>query len=226
MVPRCDTLAAGHPAREGAPDLPGSPCRLRRRARDWLAGSLHFNRPAGASFFETVIRLLGGLLSCWDLSGDPMFLHKARQLGDVLLWNFRAVNTRVPASTVEFPVRGRPEWPAEGLASLAEMGSDTLEFGRLALATRNTSFARAAELPLRLLHAVNPGTALLGRFVNRTSLAHTHLNLAVGGGAGRFIFRGGCGPKVLGFWGGVRVYPVMAAMASHCPRRLCSRFFS
>lgn len=34
---------------------------------------------------QTVIRLLGGLLSCYDLSGDDMFLKKATDLADRLL---------------------------------------------------------------------------------------------------------------------------------------------
>ena len=42
----------------------------RRRARDFLHGSLIFDKPVQVSFFETTIRLLGGLVSCYDLSGD------------------------------------------------------------------------------------------------------------------------------------------------------------
>jgi mannosyl-oligosaccharide alpha-1,2-mannosidase len=33
------------------------------------------------SFFETTIRVLGGLLSAYELSGDSMFLEKADDLG-------------------------------------------------------------------------------------------------------------------------------------------------
>ncbi len=37
------------------------------------------------SFFEVTIRLLGGLVSCYDVSGDSMFLEKALDLGSRLL---------------------------------------------------------------------------------------------------------------------------------------------
>lgn len=40
------------------------------------------------SVFETTIRVLGGLLSAYDLSGDGVFLNKARELGDRLLGAF------------------------------------------------------------------------------------------------------------------------------------------
>ena len=41
------------------------------------------------SVFETIIRVLGGLLSAFDLSGDPAFLEKAKDLGEQLLPVFK-----------------------------------------------------------------------------------------------------------------------------------------
>ena len=38
-----------------------------------------------APFFETVIRYLGGLLSAYALSGDPILLSRADDLGKMLL---------------------------------------------------------------------------------------------------------------------------------------------
>ena len=54
-----------------------------KEAQDWLAANLDFEVVKGAvSVFETCIRALGGLLSAYELSEDPMFLTKARDLGD------------------------------------------------------------------------------------------------------------------------------------------------
>lgn len=55
----------------------------------WVAQNLDFDKDYTCSVFETTIRVLGGLLSAYDLSGDAMFLGKARQLADRLLpaWN-------------------------------------------------------------------------------------------------------------------------------------------
>lgn len=50
-----------------------------------MAQNLDFNKGYTCSVFETTIRVMGGLLSAYDLSGDAMFLEKARQLADRLL---------------------------------------------------------------------------------------------------------------------------------------------
>ena len=47
-------------------------------ARDWVAQHLHFDRASGISMFETVIRILGGLLSAFELSKEKIFLSKAQ----------------------------------------------------------------------------------------------------------------------------------------------------
>ncbi len=65
-----------------------------RRARDWLSGSLNFDKPGlSVSFFEAVIRLLGGLVSCYDMAGDRMCLEKAEDLGSRLVAYFNATES-------------------------------------------------------------------------------------------------------------------------------------
>ncbi|KAJ6821168.1 mannosyl-oligosaccharide 1,2-alpha-mannosidase MNS1-like [Iris pallida] len=48
------------------------------KAREWVANSLDFNKDYEASVFETTIRVVGGLLSAYDLSGDEIFLKGKR----------------------------------------------------------------------------------------------------------------------------------------------------
>jgi mannosyl-oligosaccharide alpha-1,2-mannosidase len=43
-----------------------------------------------ANFFETVIRHLGGLLSAYALSGEPIFLSRAEELDNELLPAFNS----------------------------------------------------------------------------------------------------------------------------------------
>lgn len=59
-----------------------------REARDWVAGSMVLNVNKDVNFFETTIRVLGGLLSAFHLSADKVFLDKAKILGDSLLGAF------------------------------------------------------------------------------------------------------------------------------------------
>lgn len=46
-------------------------------ARRWVATELSFNRSVDVNLFESTIRILGGLLSTYHLTGDPLFLSKA-----------------------------------------------------------------------------------------------------------------------------------------------------
>lgn len=52
-----------------------------QEARDWVEHNLNFDHNLKTvSLFETNIRVLGGLLSAYHLSGDRMFLDKAVRL--------------------------------------------------------------------------------------------------------------------------------------------------
>ena len=50
------------------------------RARNWVAETLHFEKNYEASVFETTIRIVGGLVAAYDLSGDEMYLEKCTDL--------------------------------------------------------------------------------------------------------------------------------------------------
>jgi uncharacterized protein YyaL (SSP411 family) len=58
------------------------------RAQQWINENLEFSNVGLISLFETNIRILGGLLSAYQLSGDVMFLEKATDLGDRFLLHF------------------------------------------------------------------------------------------------------------------------------------------
>lgn len=58
------------------------------RARGWVAAELECNSTQKISLFETNIRVVGGLLGAYDLSGDQVFLDKAVQCVDLMLPTF------------------------------------------------------------------------------------------------------------------------------------------
>lgn len=60
------------------------------RAAAWVEKDLQFKVGSRMSLFETNIRILGGLLSAFDLSGQAPFLERATQLGDLMLTHFPA----------------------------------------------------------------------------------------------------------------------------------------
>lgn len=95
--------------------------------------------------FETTIRYLGGLLSAYDLSGDKRLYYKAIELGDNLIGAFDTPN-RMPLLYYRWEdkatkVRRRA---AQG-AIVAELGSMTVEFTRLAQLTGNDTYFDAVH---------------------------------------------------------------------------------
>ena len=46
------------------------------QARDWVANSLSLDSDRYSNLYEITIKILGGLLSAYHLSGDQMFLTK------------------------------------------------------------------------------------------------------------------------------------------------------
>ena len=100
-------------------------------AREWVATRLHFNRASGISMFETVIRIFGGLLSAFELSKDRLFLNKAQELADKMMYTFKQHPTGLPCTTISLtgsesctfaswttvrPHGGRPTRPPHGAA--------------------------------------------------------------------------------------------------------------
>src|SRR6266542_3394808 len=59
-------------------------------ALSWINGNLDVNRNASVHVFETIIRLVGGLLSGFHATGSSMLLAKARDLADRLLPAFNS----------------------------------------------------------------------------------------------------------------------------------------
>ncbi len=77
------------------------------KARDWVKDGLNFyNVEGGVSVFETTIRILGGLLSAYDLSGDRVFKWAADDLGQRLMKAFKTKSI-IPYGQVELDNEGK-----------------------------------------------------------------------------------------------------------------------
>ncbi|KAJ7611535.1 glycoside hydrolase family 47 protein [Mycena polygramma] len=122
-----------------------------KRARKWVEGELSFARQGYYSTFETTIRVLGGLLSAYYLTGDELYLRHAADLGDRILPAFgKEGGTGLPAASVN--LGGRSATP--GGVSISEATTLQLEFKYLAEATGRVVFWRKAE---RVMEVVNRG---------------------------------------------------------------------
>lgn len=127
-------------------------------AREWIAKKLHFTQNKDISFFETTIRELGGLLAAYDLSGDEVFLLKARELADILLVAFETP-TGLPRTSLNPATRAtkNPSWTGNR-GVLAEMGSVQLEFNYLACALGEPDYARKSTAVYDILLSLNTPT--------------------------------------------------------------------
>lgn len=56
-----------------------------QEAKDLILKNLHFDLPIEVSAFETNIRIVGGLLSGYELLGDEDLLEKAKDIANRLL---------------------------------------------------------------------------------------------------------------------------------------------
>jgi mannosyl-oligosaccharide alpha-1,2-mannosidase len=105
-------------------------------AREFIS-RVAFNKDKDVSTFETIIRFVGGLLSCYSLTNDGMYLEKATELADRLLPAFRS-KSGVPYSTVNL-ITGKafsPDW-CYSCSFLSEFGSVQLELNYLSFISGN-----------------------------------------------------------------------------------------
>lgn len=114
-----------------------------RDARELIATQLSFDRDIDVKHFEIVIRLLGGLLSGYQLSGDERLLKQAEDLGTRLLPAFDSP-TGLPYVYVNLrtgKAHGNDSNPAES-------GTLLLEYGTLSKLTGNPVFYDKAKRAL------------------------------------------------------------------------------
>uniref|UniRef100_A0A9L0RA02 alpha-1,2-Mannosidase n=1 Tax=Equus caballus TaxID=9796 RepID=A0A9L0RA02_HORSE len=105
-----------------------------KEARTWVSKKLVFQKDVDVNLFESTIRILGGLLSAYHLSGDHLFLEKAEDFGNRLLPAFQTPS-KIPYSDVNIGtgVAHPPRWTSD--STVAEVTSIQLEFRELSRLT-------------------------------------------------------------------------------------------
>jgi len=112
--------------------------------------------------FETTIRYLGGFLSAYDLSGDDRLRVKAIELGEMLLVAFDTPN-RMPVTRWRvMDARKGYAQKAHSITLLAEIGSLTMEFTRLAQVTGDSRWYDATYRIMEALSQQQGHTRLPG----------------------------------------------------------------
>jgi mannosidase alpha-like ER degradation enhancer 2 len=142
------------------------------KTREFIAQNLSFDHDIEVKNFEITIRLLGGLLSSYQLTGDARLLNLADNLGTRLLPAFNSP-TGMPYMYVNLKtgkVRGAVSNPAE-------IGTLLIEFGTLAKLTGKPIYYDKAKRALVELYSRRSAIGLVGstidvetgKWVNTTS---------------------------------------------------------
>src|SRR5919198_595143 len=131
------------------------------RARSLIVSDLSFDRDISVKNFEVTIRLLGGLLSSYQLTGDRRLLSLAEDLGNRLLPVFNSP-TGLPYGYVNLRT-SRTRYP---VTNPAETGTLLLEFGTLSKLTGRPEFYDKAKRALVETYARRTSLGLVGAKIN------------------------------------------------------------
>ncbi|HXQ01568.1 MAG TPA: glycoside hydrolase family 47 protein [Candidatus Udaeobacter sp.] len=147
------------------------------RARALIVSDLSFDRDIYVKNFEITIRLLGGLLSSYQLTGDKRLLNLAEDLGSRLLPVFNSP-TGLPYVYVNLRT-GRTRDP---VTNPAETGTLLLEFGTLSRLTGKPVFYEKAKRALVETFKRRSPLGLVGESINVETGAWTNTDSHISGG--------------------------------------------
>jgi mannosidase alpha-like ER degradation enhancer 2 len=146
-------------------------------ARELIDKNLSFDRDISVENFEITIRILGGLESSYEMTGDKRLLALAEDLGNRLLPAFHSP-TGMPYRFVNLKtgaVRGNVSNPAE-------IGSLTLEFGTLSKLTGKPVYFDTAKRAVVALYNRRSPIGLVGSQINVETGQWVNPDSFIGGG--------------------------------------------
>lgn len=143
-------------------------------ARKWVKEELTFDKNVDVNLFESTIRILGGLLSTYHLTGDEMFLDKAKDIGSRLMPAFKTPS-KIPFSDVNIGkgTARPPRWTTD--STVAEVTSIQLEFRELSRLTGDPQYQMAVDEVMNRVHKLEgKHDGLVPMFINTNTGKFTH----------------------------------------------------
>jgi hypothetical protein len=129
--------------------------------REYIVANLSFNHDIYVKNFEITIRLLGGLLSNYQLTGDKRLLALADDLGQRLMPVFNSP-TGIPYVDVNLKT-GQVRNPR---TNPAEVGTLIIEFGTLSKLTGKLQYYQAAKNALVQIYNRRSSIGLVGTWID------------------------------------------------------------
>ena len=137
-------------------------------SRNWVDQYLKLDVNRDVNLFEVTIRVLGGLLSAYHLSGDRMFLTKATDLGNRLLPCFNSPSS-VPFSDVNLFTMKAHSPKRSPDSSTSEVTTIQLEFRDLSRCSKNPVYEEMSHKVNIKIHELEKNEGLVPIFVNANS---------------------------------------------------------
>ena len=147
------------------------------KTREYIDANLSFDQDIEVKNFEITIRLLGGLLSSYQLTGDPRLLALADDLGNRLLPAFNS-----PTGMPYMYVNLRSGKTRGEVSNPAEIGTLLLEFGTLSKLTGKAVYYDKAKHALVELYNRRSKIGLVGSAINVETGAWTDTASHISGG--------------------------------------------
>ena len=147
------------------------------RARSLIVNDFSFDRDIYVKNFEVTIRLLGGLLSAYQLTGDDRLLSLAEDLGNRLLPVFNS-----PTGLPYVYVNLRTGQTRDPVTNPAETGTLLLEFGTLSKLTGRPVFYEKAKRALVETFRRRSPLGLVGDSINVETGEWTNTDSHISGG--------------------------------------------
>jgi len=151
------------------------------KAKALIVSNLSFDRNIYGKNFEITIRLLGGLLSSYQLTGDKRLLRLAEDLGNRLLPAFNS-----PTGLPYVYVNLRTGQVRDPVTNPAETGTLLLEFGALSKLTGKSVFYDKAKRALIETYKRRSPLGLVGQSINVETGAWTDTDSHISGGIDSF----------------------------------------
>jgi ER degradation enhancer, mannosidase alpha-like 2 len=151
------------------------------KAKALILGNLSFDRNIYVKNFEITIRLLGGLLSSYQLTDDKRLLRLAEDLGNRLLPAFNS-----PTGLPYVYVNLRTGQVRDPVTNPAETGTLLLEFGALSKLTGKSVFYDKAKRALIETYKRRSPLGLVGQSINVETGAWTDTDSHISGGIDSF----------------------------------------
>lgn len=148
-------------------------------ARDWVEHKFDLAVNKYNSLFEITIRILGGLLSAYHLSGERVFLERAYDLGNRSLSAFNTPS-HIPLSDINLMHRTAksPSWTSD--SSVSEVASLQLEFKDLARLTGDVRFSNVVSNISQVLHRNLDADGLVPIYVDTNTGRFTNHLITLG----------------------------------------------